>query len=81
MPLRTLRLWGTKVTDLHPLADLPDLEYLTIPAEATDIEFLRHLPNLQFIDNHRRIPIGGSPPRTAADFWKEYDARKAVDKK
>ena len=78
MPIRFLHLWGTKVTDLHPLADLPDLEELTIPAEATDIEFLRHLRNLQFLDNHHRS--SAEPGRPAADFWKEYDAQQAAPK-
>jgi serine/threonine protein kinase/Flp pilus assembly protein TadD len=73
MHIRSLRLWGTKVTDLHPIADLPDLEDLIIPSEAADIEFLRHLPNLNTLDN-RRIESGVSP-RPVADFWKDYDAQ------
>jgi len=76
MRIRSLYLFGTKVTDLHPLADLPDLEELTIPTEATDIEFLRHLRNLQFLDNHHRSPSEAGRP--AADFWKEYDAKQAA---
>ncbi len=77
MLVRNLYLWGTRVTDLRPLADLPDLEDLIIPAGAADIEFLRKLPNLRKLDNHPRGP--GYQSRSAADFWKEYDARPKAD--
>jgi Leucine-rich repeat (LRR) protein len=79
MKIRALFLWGTKVTSLHPVADLPDLEGLTIPTEATDVEFLRHLPNLQSLDNHRIAP--GGQARPAADFWKAYPKDKEAREK
>ncbi len=74
MPLTVLRLNGTKITDLRPLADIPTLNELTIPEGARDIEFLRHLPNIQHLDY--KTSYGGGTPIPAAEFWKAYDAKK-----
>jgi serine/threonine protein kinase len=74
MSIRHLLLWGTNVTDLHPVAELPDLEELTIPDNVSDIEFLKTRPSLRMLDNH--MHGAGYPPRPVADFWKEYDAKR-----
>lgn len=59
--------------DVSPLAECKQLDILTIPAQAKNIESLRRLPLHQLgasteWDTERIQP--------AADFWREYDAKK-----
>ncbi len=77
MPLTMLGLAGcTKITDLSPLVDCHKLTALTLPPNAKDIEFLRRLPQLKRL-SYEPDPIDGyRPDKTAAEFWKEYDAKK-----
>jgi tetratricopeptide (TPR) repeat protein len=77
MPLTMLGLSGcTKITDLSPLVDCRKLTALTLPPNAKDIEFLRSLPQLKRL-SYEPDPIDGyRPDKTAAEFWKEYDAKK-----
>ncbi len=77
MPLTTLGMSGcTKITDLSPLVDCRKLTALTLPPNAKDIEFLRSLPQLKRL-SYEPDPIDGyRPDKTAAEFWKEYDAKK-----
>jgi serine/threonine protein kinase len=77
MPLTMLGLAGcTKITDLSPLVDCRKLTALTLPPNAKDIEFLRKLPQLKRL-SYEPDPIDGyRPDKTAAEFWKEYDAKK-----
>ncbi len=71
MPLVRLNLCGCKnLKDLTPLAECKQLKYLMIPDHCKDIEFLRNLPNLQFLDNN------WNKTRSAAEFWKAWDAAK-----
>ena len=74
--LKWLTLDGCKVlTDISPLKDCPTLEELTLPRHAVDIEFLRTMPRL------RKLSYGPAPKsETAAEFWKEHDAKKAAGK-
>jgi Leucine-rich repeat (LRR) protein len=62
-----------QLRDLSPLGDCRDLEELSLPLNHGDIEFLRQLPRLKNLGYD-------SPPPPAADFWREYDARKNVPK-
>ena len=71
MPLVELRLYGcTELTNLAPLAEAKQLTSVTLPPKAKDIEFLRSLPKLAQLSFQ---VTNGSPDRTAAAFWKEYD--------
>jgi tetratricopeptide (TPR) repeat protein len=75
MPLKQLDLsYSRKLQDLTPLADCPTLERLILPAQCKDVEFLRRLPHLQHL-SFEEVPWDKAP--TAAEFWKEYDAKKA----
>ena len=48
LPLRELRLDGCdQLTEFSPLAELHELETLILPAQATQVEFLKKLPNLK----------------------------------
>lgn len=68
--LKKIYLDFTKVTDLSPLKKM-QLEEIGLPNKARDIEFLRNMKSLKTINKI-----------SAADFWKEYDAKKkAKDKK
>src|SRR5205823_4423723 len=74
MPLTHVRLHGcADLTDLSPLADCKALQTLTLPPNATDIEFLRALPRLERIGF--KEDTGGRPDSTVARFWKQYDAQ------
>ena len=76
MPLDRLRLGGTPVTDLSPLAEAKGLTSLTLPPNARNIEFLRVFPRLERLGFKDEAGTGYLPDKTAAEFWKEYDARK-----
>lgn len=62
------------VTDLSPLADSKTLTDLTLPPNAKDIEFLRTFPKLERL-GFSWDPKTFLPDKTAAEFWKEWDAR------
>jgi Leucine-rich repeat (LRR) protein len=74
MPLTTLRLrFCPKLRDISPLAGCKTLVNLTLPPNATNLEFLRAMPNLKrlgFEEDANR-----QPKQTTAEFWKEYDSR------
>ena len=76
MPLDRLRLGGTPVTDLSPLAEAKGLTTLTLPPNANNIGFLRAFPKLERLGFKDSAGNGYLPDTTAAEFWKEYDARK-----
>ena len=69
MPLRTLEL-PENSKDLTPLANCQKLEVVTVHPQCPGIEFLRSLPNIKQIgpDMAKLLP--------AAEFWKQYDAKK-----
>jgi hypothetical protein len=48
---------------------------LTVPVTATNIEVLRQLRNLKQL-GYTRPENDWQRVQTAAEFWKEYDARK-----
>jgi hypothetical protein len=76
-PLNNLTLHDCpKLTDLAPLADCKSLQYLTLPPNAKDIEFFRSFPLLERISFKEDKSADWRPDKTAAEFWKEYDARK-----
>jgi Leucine-rich repeat (LRR) protein len=77
MPLTHLSLHNCpRVTDISPLAESRSLIELILPEQATDIEFLRSFPRLARIGFVEDKDNGYRPDKTAAEFWKEYDARK-----
>ncbi|MEO8351025.1 MAG: hypothetical protein ABI680_04800 [Chthoniobacteraceae bacterium] len=76
MPLRNLKLHECpNLIDLSPLADCKGLKSLTLPPNAKNIEFLRTLPNLERL-SFKEERKGWMPDKTAAEFWREYDAKK-----
>lgn len=75
MPLKRLLLDDCHgLTDVSPLADCRELEELTLPVTARDIEFLRSFPRLEKLNYGK--PSSGDDGPTAAEFWQAYDARK-----
>jgi hypothetical protein len=81
-PLRELRLDSCKnLHDISALADCKQLERLTIPNEAENIEFLRQLPTLKLLGYS--VPGGWELEKmpTIAEFWKAYDEQKSSGKK
>jgi hypothetical protein len=60
------------VTDLSPLAECKELASLILPAQANDVESLRSRPKLTRLSFAAK---NGEPDKTAAEFWKDYDAR------
>ena len=67
--IRELNLQGcTEITDLRPLREMPKLEAVIIPAQCTNIEFLRVHPTLRRLSYKRMT-------QPAAEFWKEFDEK------
>jgi Leucine-rich repeat (LRR) protein len=76
MPLASIRLHGcSELTDISPLANCEKLTNLTLPPNVKNIEFLRALPTLERISFTEQTE-GWTPDKTAAEFWREYDAKK-----
>ncbi len=73
LPLVRLNLRDTGVRDVSPLAENKTLEEIMLPKDAKGIEALRTLPNLRLISFEEK---SGRPTMSAADFWKEFDAKK-----
>lgn len=68
LPLRVLSLRDCPlITDLAPLRNCVTLEQLVLPQNAKDIEFLRHMPNLQQLSYTDAF-------LSANEFWQSYDA-------
>jgi serine/threonine protein kinase len=83
-PLRLVVLRGCRnVKDLAVLATIPTLEEVVLPPDASP-EPLRALPNLKRLSYRVVWDSEGygqdRPAQTAAEFWAEYDARKAAEK-
>ena len=74
MPLIHLRLHKCPgIIDLSPLQSSTTLQKLTLPAQAKGFKFLRTFPALErlsFTEDSKAFV----PDRTAAEYWKEYDA-------
>ena len=77
MPLRGVFLEQTPVTDVSVLADIPTLEEVQLPPGAKNVEVLRKHPRIAFI-SYSVFMNTGRPTRTATEFWKEFDAKKAA---
>ena len=68
--LRELNLEGCRrLHNLRPLMEILTLESVLLPAQCEDIAFLRDHPSIKRISYKRMT-------QSAADFWKEFDARK-----
>jgi Leucine-rich repeat (LRR) protein len=77
MPLESMRLNNClNVVDLSPLAGATTLTEMTLPPNAKDFDFLRSFPNLERLSFKEDPSNLYLPDKTAAEFWKEYDARQ-----
>jgi tetratricopeptide (TPR) repeat protein len=71
-PIRELNLEGCAgVTDLKPLLAMQQLESAILPAQCTDIEYLRGHPSLRRL-SYKKLT------QSVDEFWKEFDAKKAA---
>ncbi len=68
-PLKYCKLDGFSITDVSPLLDCPTLEEIMLPTRVANVEILRNMPNLRIIQDT-------GPPRSAEQFWKDYDTKK-----
>ena len=76
MPLTNVRLIGCRqLTDLSPLSEAKGLTLLTLPPNATEIEFLRTFPKLERLSFSQAQPQTHLPAQITAEFWKEYDTQ------
>jgi serine/threonine protein kinase len=67
LPLTELSLYNcSRLTSLAPLANHPTLESLTIPDHLDNIDVLKTLPKLKYLDTR-----SGSERRPAAQFWRD----------
>ncbi len=79
-PLRFLQLEGcTNLTDFSALAECKQLEAITLPVGAKNLDVLKPLPRLKHIGYI--LPEGGwdQVPLTE-DFWKQHEARSGNGK-
>ncbi|MFO0906683.1 MAG: protein kinase [Pirellulales bacterium] len=77
MPLTSVRFVDCKeLTDLSPLEDCQELQNIQLPPNATNIEFLRAFPKLTHIGYQQDPKSTLLADKTAAEFWREYDAKK-----
>jgi hypothetical protein len=60
-----------KVTDVHPLAECPDIEMVELCPPAKDVEPLRKLIKLKYI-SYRWDDQNKRPAQTAEEFWNEH---------
>ena len=77
MPLKMIYLKGCPITDVSPLADVPTLEMVMLPWGAKNVETLRHHPKIPMISYGWDLTLQ-RPKQTAAEFWKEFDAKKGA---
>ena len=73
-PIKSLKI-SHPLSDCRQLLDLPKLETLEVHRDQTGLEVLKQHPTLRFIRQGQQSPI------PVAEFWKEYDARKAAGQK
>ncbi|OAI57840.1 hypothetical protein AYO49_06395 [Verrucomicrobiaceae bacterium SCGC AG-212-N21] len=81
MPLTTLRLCDCQqLNDLSPLAEARGLTFLSLPANAKDIEFLRTFPKLERLSFTEGTHKRWLPSQTTAEFWLQYERKaRALD--
>lgn len=77
-PLRVIMMQGTLISDVSPLAESRLLEELTLSETVSNVEVLRTLPKLRLLSKRS---FQGHPVQPVAEFWAEYDARKAKGNK
>lgn len=77
MPLTRVVIENSPVSDISPLADIPTLDEVQVPAQAKNIETLRKHPKIAFLSYWIDMKTN-RPTRTAAEFWREFDAKKAA---
>jgi hypothetical protein len=76
MPLSNLRLAGCpQLTDLSPISVSRGLTSLTLSPNAKNFDFLRTFPKLTRLSYAEDKVQGWNPAQSAAEFWKEYDAK------
>ena len=67
--------------DVSPLAACRSLKHLVLPAAAGNLETLRPLAQLETLGDQVGGSRGDQANKKAADFWREYDAKKGAGKK
>jgi eukaryotic-like serine/threonine-protein kinase len=73
MPLHFIAIDGIgSATDLKPVLGITTLDSMVVDPMQKDIELLRKLPNLKFLDYKGNG--NGLPVETAAQFWAEHDS-------
>jgi hypothetical protein len=77
MPLKMAYLKDCPIADVSPLADVRTLETVRLPWGAKNVETLRNHPKISMISYEWDTKLQ-RPKRTAVEFWKEFDARKAA---
>ncbi len=76
MPIEEVTLQDGLVNDLGPLLQCRTLKWIVLPRGVREIEPLRPPPALTELSYDEAVGKGGPPSMTAAEFWKEYDAKK-----
>ena len=78
MPLRDLKMTDCRnITDLGPITEMTTLQTVILPPNARNVAALRANTNLTHI-SFKYDPVTKGPAQTAAEFWAEFDKRKAA---
>lgn len=85
MPLKFLNLDASSCFDVAPLAECLELEELVLAGRPMNtypknLELLRSLPKLRYLSQSLN-PATQHPAQTVEEFWKEYDAQQASERK
>ena len=76
MPLTELLLNDCPVTSLQGLQECQELEKLTIPVQCQDIEFLKAMPQLRYLNTK-----WDNAKQTADEFWRKYEEKKTREER
>ena len=68
MPLRELFINDCPVKDITPIKHDMELEKLTIPANCKNVDFLKKLPHLEYIDTKWNLVL-----QKSSEFWKKHN--------
>jgi Flp pilus assembly protein TadD/Leucine-rich repeat (LRR) protein len=79
-PLTRVRVDSARVQDIDSLADCPELEWVSLPPNARNVQSLRALKKLRYLST-KWDSNANRPAQTAEEFWREYDAQRAPAKK
>lgn len=82
MPVVTLYINNTQVTDVKAMLQIPTLRNVILGTNVKNVDVLREAKQIGRLAYDAITEDGYDlPAQTAEEFWKEYDAKQAAEKK